>query len=134
MTILNKDAILAAHDIQSEDISVPEWGGDVRIAVMSGRARDAFMATQDGKPTPYSLFQGRLLSATIIGEDGALVFTSDDIEALRDKNQEVLDRLVAVAIRINGLAVKAIEDAEKNLDAAPSGDSGSGSPSPSENQ
>ena len=29
--ILNRDAILGAQDIPTEDIPVPEWGGSVRI-------------------------------------------------------------------------------------------------------
>lgn len=134
MTTLSKDAILGANDIKTEVVSIPEWGGSVRVSVMSGLARDAFMAMQEGKASGHSVFQAHLLAATLVSDDGSLIFTEADIGALRAKSRVVLDKLVDVALRINGMTVTAIEDAEKNSDAAQSGDSGSGSPSPSENQ
>ena len=35
MALLTRDEILAADDIKTEDVEVPEWGGDVRVSVMS---------------------------------------------------------------------------------------------------
>lgn len=134
MTILSKDAILGANDIKTEVVPVPEWGGSVRVSVMSGLARDAFMTMQEGKASGHSVFQAHLLAATLVADDGSLIFTEADIDALRAKSRVVLDKLVDVALRINGMTVAAIEDAEKNSDAAQSGDSGSALPLPSENQ
>ena len=44
MTLLSKTAILAAQDLQTEDVEVPEWGGAVRVRSFTGRERDAFEA------------------------------------------------------------------------------------------
>ena len=33
MNLLSKTAILAAQDLQTEDVEVPEWGGAVRVRV-----------------------------------------------------------------------------------------------------
>ncbi|MGO4154341.1 hypothetical protein [Cupriavidus sp. YAF13] len=129
MTILTKDAILAAADITTEDVLVPEWGGSVRVAVMSGRARDKFIALQGDGKAAYSEFQARVLVAAVVDEAGQPMFTEADVEALRDKSQPVLDRLVAVSMRLNGLGSQAVEEAKKNSDAAPSSDSGTASPS-----
>ena len=134
MTTLSKDAILAANDTKAETISVPEWGGDVRIAVMSGLARDRFVEMQNDGQTGYSVFQARLLATTIVDDAGNLLFTVEDVDKLRGKSRTVLDRLTQEAVRINGMSVEAIEREEKNSDADPSGDSGSDSPSPSGNQ
>lgn len=134
MGFLSKDQILAASDIQIEDVDVKEWGGSVRVAVMSGRARDQFLAMNSTKETEYSLFQARLLSATVIDEVGNPLFTADDIEALRGKSRIVLDQLTSVATRINSMGVEAVGDATKNSEAAPSGDSGSNLASTSESQ
>ena len=42
MTLLTKSAILAANDLKTQDVDVPEWGGAVRVRAFSGRERDAF--------------------------------------------------------------------------------------------
>lgn len=133
MAILSKAAILAAVDLKTEDVDVSEWGGTVRVAMMSGKARDDFYAQQGDEKVAYSLFSARVLVATVVDEDGQPVFEEADIEALRAKSQAAMDRVLAVALRLNGLGPTALEEAEKNSDAAPSGDSGSDSPSPSEN-
>lgn len=125
MAILSKDAILGADDIKTEDIEVPEWGGSVRVAVMSGAARDRFMELNTGKDIPASLFQARLLASTVVDESGGLLFSVDDVEALRNKSRTALDTLSEAAMRLNGLKAEAVEDAAKNSEAAQSGDSGS---------
>lgn len=125
MTILSKAAILAAIDLQTEDVPVPEWSGTVRVAVMSGKARDDFFARQGEGGLPYSQFAAMVLVATIVDENGALMFDASDIEALRAKSPAATERVFSVAMRINGIGPKAAEDAEKNSGAAQSGDSGS---------
>jgi hypothetical protein len=129
--LLTADAILAAADVKSELVEVAEWGGSVRLAVMSGRARDDFM-TATGGGVSVSAFQAKLLSLTLVDESGALLFTADQVEALQGKSKDVLDRLGALAMTLNGIGKKASEDIAKNSAAAPSGDSGSASPSNTE--
>jgi len=36
MAILSRDAILGSDDLKKEVVSVPEWGGEVVIATMTG--------------------------------------------------------------------------------------------------
>ena len=43
MTLLSKSAILCANDLQTEDVNVPERGGDVRVRSFTGRERDAMV-------------------------------------------------------------------------------------------
>jgi hypothetical protein len=118
MQILNKEAILAAQDIKTEEVDVPEWGGAVRIAVMSGRARDQFVADNDAQKVEYSLFQARLLVATVVDEVGNPVFANDDIEPLRGKSRAALDRLTDAATKLNKMGAESVDDAEKNSDAS----------------
>lgn len=134
MAILSKAAILAAVDLETQDVEVDEWGGTVRVAVMSGKARDDFFARQGEGSVPYSQFAATVLVATIVDENGGLMFEESDIEALRAKSPAATERVLAVAMKLNGIGPKAVEEAEKNSVAAPSGDSGSVSPSPSGSQ
>ncbi|WP_087686809.1 hypothetical protein [Pandoraea sp. PE-S2R-1] len=132
MNILSKDQILAANDRKTVDVPVPEWGGVIRLAVMTGAERDSFHASREGRGTGIGDFEAALLAATIVGADGNQVFSIDDIESLRGKNKDVLDHLAGEAATLNGIGQKAQENAEKNSDAAPSGASGSDSPVTSE--
>lgn len=131
MSLLTKDAILGASDIQTEDVPVPEWGGTVRICVMSGLARDVFISGEGKPDAGFSDFQARLLVATAVDAAGERIFEPDDVERLQAKSRTVLDRLTAVAMKLNGLGPQAQEDIAKNSGAAPSGDTGSASPSTS---
>ena len=55
MPILNKAAILAAEDLKTETVAVPEWGGEVRVRTLTGTERDAFesgLVAEGGKAQP----------------------------------------------------------------------------------
>lgn len=131
MPILSKDnkaAILGAAHLKTEAVDVPEWGEGVSVIVseMSGLARDSFYAKKEAnKAMPISESQAALLVATVVDEAGSPVLDEADIESLRAQSTVALDRIVAVAVRINGLQAGATEEAVKNSVAAQSGDSGS---------
>lgn len=140
MPILSKEtksAILGSARLKTETVDVPEWGDGVTVIVseLSGLARDAFHARKDvSKSVPISESQADLLIATIVDESGSLVFDESDIAALRTQSIVAMDRLVAVAVRLNGMQATAVEEAAKNSEAAPSGASGSDSASTSASQ
>ncbi|PQV50971.1 hypothetical protein [Paraburkholderia sp. BL21I4N1] len=136
MPILSKEtkaAILGAVHLKTESVDVPEWGDGVSVHVseMSGLARDAFYAQRQAGKVPISESQAGLLLATVVDESGALVLDESDIANLRAQGTAAIDRIAAVAIRLNGMQPTAVEDAVKNSAAAPSGDSGSSSASTS---
>jgi hypothetical protein len=125
MTLLTKLAILGAADLKHEDVEVPQWGGSVRVRVMTGTERDEFHELIAGG-VPVSKFSAALLAATCIDESGENLFSMDDIEALQAKSAKSLDEPATVAMRLNGLGRQAAEDAVKNSESGQSGDSGSG--------
>ena len=51
MVYLSREEILSVHDIVTEEVDVPEWGGIVRVRGMSGVQRDAFEASLIQQPT-----------------------------------------------------------------------------------
>lgn len=130
MGLLNKSAILGAEDLKHEDVEVPQWGGTVRVRVMTGSERDEFraaIATEEGG-VPVGRFSAALLVATCIDETGARLFTMEDMQALQEKSAASLDAPATVAMRINGLGGAAVQDAAKNSASDQSEDSGSASP------
>ena len=137
MTLLTKSAILSADDLKTEDVEVPEWGGTVRVCAFSGRERDAFEASLvrgDGKDRKVDLtnMRARLVALTVVDETGQKLFTHDDVDLLGAKSGAALDRVFAVAQKLNGLSAADVEDLTKNSSGAPSADSTSGLPLPSD--
>lgn len=133
----NKAAIMGATRLKTETVDVPEWGDGVTVIVseMTGLTRDAFYAKKsDNKDISISESQADLLLVTVVDETGALVFDEADVALLRAQSSAAVNRIADVAIRLNGMTPKAVEDAAKNSAAAPSGDSGSASASTSASQ
>ncbi len=117
---LSKDQILEADDLQNQEVDVPEWGGTVYVRSMTGADRDAFEASMvtvnpDGSRTPdMRNLRAKLVALTLVDEAGNRLFEVADIPRLALKSAAALERVFEAAQRLNGLGVKAEEDAVKN--------------------
>ncbi len=116
MALLTKEQILKQDDLKSEIVEVPEWGGDVRVCTMSGFARDRFEAGITGKNggTNMSNIRAKLAAATIVDEDGKLLFDEADISKLGNKSCAALDRVFAAAQRLNLISNADVDELAKN--------------------
>jgi hypothetical protein len=117
---LSRDAILAASDLDKASVDVPEWGGSVNVRQMTAADRDAYEAecypidTATGKASiRRDNIRARLLARTVCSDDGNLLFTFADVEALGAKSSAALERVYVEAKRINGMLAKP-DDAAKN--------------------
>ncbi len=124
--MLTKDQILSAIDRDSKIIEVPEWGGKVCLTVLGGADRDE-LTSKFGDGAPLATFYARVLSYAMIDGFGVRVFSESDVASLAQKNPDTVMRLGLEALRLNGMAAKSVEEAEKNSDAGPSAPSGSDS-------
>lgn len=116
---LNREAILKADDLKTQDVEVPEWGGSVRVRSLTGAERDKFEATnyeiKDNKTVmKLENVRARLVSLAAIDGEGKSLFTPEDVAALGKKNAAALDRLFTVAQELSGLREKDLKEAEKN--------------------
>ena len=137
MSLLSKTAILAAQDLQTEDVEVPEWGGAVRVRSFTGRERDAFessMVRGDGRDRKVDLtnMRARLVGLTVIDETGQRLFTDEEADLLGAKSGAALDRVFAIAQKLNGLSGADVEELSKNSSGVPSAVSTSASALPSD--
>lgn len=115
MPILTAEQILTATDTKHADVPVEEWGGTVRIRVLSGRERNALereATGPDGKASP--LFRERMLVKCLCDETNKPLFSSEQVAVLAEKNGVVLDRLFDAALRLNGFKKDTVEELEKN--------------------
>ena len=119
MQTLNRDKIIAAKDLETEQVEVPEWGGSVLVRTMNGTERDAFEASfyvGRGKNREQNLenLRARLVALVVVDEAGERVFTDEDTAALGQKSVKALDRIFEVAQRLNGIGPKDVEDLAGN--------------------
>jgi hypothetical protein len=128
--ILDRAAILAANDVKTETVTIPEWGGDVLVKVMTGRERDSWEASiveSKGKTVEVNRDNARakLVARCLVDETGARLFTDSEALLLGNKSASALDRAYEVAVKINRIGAKDLDELTKNSDSAPSADSGS---------
>lgn len=118
---LSRDDILNFEDITTEVVEVPEWGGSVRLKVLSAAERDAFEAstvtTKGGKQKPnLANLRARLVARCIVDEDGKRVFESGDVARLGNKSSRALDRLFTKCQELNGFSDKDVEELTEDFD------------------
>ncbi len=127
MTLLTRDAILKAEDLQTEEVDVPEWGGKVRVRSLTGSERDAFEAAcVDAKgqmkdaAEAFANLRARLVALTVVDEEGARMFGLPDVGALGAKNARALNRVFEVAQKLSGLSK---DDVKELTEGFPEGQS-----------
>lgn len=111
--LLSKEQIFAAQDLQSVDVDVPEWGGQVKVKSMSAIDRINFEKVQEGLQNSELIIQ--LVLLTCIDADGNRLFNNDDLTKLQEKSPNVILRIFNEAIKLNLLNDKKIEDEAENF-------------------
>jgi len=114
--MLNRDAILNIDDLPRELVQVPEWGGDLYVATLSGTQRDAFEQSMQGKKNKLNLdnVRARFAVLTIVDEHGKRLFSDGDAKVLGEKSAAALDRVFEVSQRLNGFSSQDAEDLAGN--------------------
>lgn len=114
--MLNKDDILSKIDLKKEKITVPEWGGDIFVSEMTADARDQWeqdIIQKDEKGNLRSA-RAKLLIATVCDEKGNLLFSPHDVVQVGKLSAKTVQKIIAVAQRLNGLGDEDIQDVVGN--------------------
>lgn len=112
---LSKADILGADDLPREEVPVPEWQGTVFVRTMTGEERDGFeQSIIDGEKRKLDNIRAKLAALTVVDENGERLFEEGDIAELGKKSAAALDRVFAVAQRLNGLTGEDVESLAKN--------------------
>lgn len=124
MALLGKNDILKADDRRYETLTVPEWGGEVRICSLSGAERDRWEASlakigKDGQPKPDLInMRARLVAIAIVDEEGRRVFSDSDVLALGGKSSRALQRVFEAASELSGIEEDAVEKVKEDFGSA----------------
>lgn len=111
-----RDRIIAAKDTASELVTIPEWEVTVEVRSMSGSARAVLVqdaANNDGKINFTKILPEIIVGCTFDPLTGERVFEATDTELLMEKSGQVLDKIVAVAMRLSGFNDGAVDLAGK---------------------
>lgn len=116
---LTRDAILSAEDLRREPVRVPEWGGVVWVRTLTGEERDRWetmaFISEDGKVRANEdNIRARLVALSACDENGDLLFTVEDIEALGRKSATAINRLFDAASRVNAVSAADMEELAGN--------------------
>jgi hypothetical protein len=128
--ILTREEVIGAKDIKIERVDVPEWGGSIFVKGMSGTERDHYeveilSARGTDRQANFENLRAKLASLTVCDQEGHLLFTQDDIEALASKSSRALQRIFIVAQRLSGLSQADVAALAKELEEVPLDDSAS---------
>jgi len=106
---LTRSDILQADDLPpAEKVDVPEWGGTVYVRAISAMELEDFTTADNPKNV-----RGRFAALTVCDADGKRIFKDEDGAALGTKSMAALNRVWAVAARLNGITPD--EEPAKNL-------------------
>ena len=107
-----RNQILAAEDLYSETVTVPEWGVDVLVKSPTVAVRNEVLAAvtlEDGSVDNSALFQALVVICACDPETGELMFTKDDIPALSGKSAKAMERVALAAFRVSGMDPDGVE-------------------------
>jgi hypothetical protein len=113
---LSKEQILSADDKKTVVVKVPEWGGEVIVSTMSSQARDAFESSVVGKNGGTNLqnIRAKLAAASLVDEEGELLFDEKDVLKLGRKSAAALQRIFEVSQELNLISQDDVDSLAKN--------------------
>jgi len=105
---LTRAAILKSCSLREEVLNIPEWGGNVTVQELTGAERDAWEASilnDDGQRDDDSMTNARakLCVRCLVDDEGALLFSQDDVNQVGALSGTALNRVFEVACRLSGL-------------------------------
>jgi hypothetical protein len=123
-----RDQILAAEDIPSEKVKVPEWGVTVDVRGMTGAERTRIMdkaVDQQGGINLQFVYPEIVIATSFDNETGEQIFKPSDRDTLLSKSAVALDRLAQVGMRLSGFTQDSADEAGKDSSATAIEDSSS---------
>lgn len=114
-----RDQILAAKDIPTEQVFIPEWGMTLEVRGMTGADRTRILETavdvNTGSVDLKVVYPEIVMASTFDPETGERVFEEGDRDALLSKSAQAIDRLAEVGMRLGGFTKEATDASAKSF-------------------
>src|SRR5215467_8484263 len=102
--VLSVDDIIAARDVEYAEVSVPEWGGKLRLASLTSEHVTTLIKARTN-PDQIGIMLELLVQSFVDGEGNRSVTDPAKVVAtvrvLRRKEVVVIDRLLQAFVRLN---------------------------------
>lgn len=109
LKFLTEAEILAAHDIASKVVEVPQWGGCVRVQGLSKAQQQAMRRDANGPDGLDTDTMELLMFKYGVAEPK---FSDAGIQALKEKSSAAFDLVLQEIIKVSGVSEEAIKQAE----------------------
>lgn len=118
--LTNAEQILSADDFTYAYVSVPEWGGKVRVRAMTASQRDILSKAMKDKGESDAVELAVVMC--VVDEDGNRIFQRQHLAALKKKSTAPLNRIMQKIGELSNAKPEDIDAAEENLDGIPTDD------------
>lgn len=124
-----RDKILAAEDIPTESVEIPEWGVEILMKGMSAGERIRLMEeaynADTGQVNMSVVYPDVAIACAHDPETGDPIFTADDKEAILKKSSAAVEKLAGVGLSLSGIGKDPQDAAGKSSSEILSEDSSS---------
>lgn len=122
---LSKQDIIKVKDSVVERVDVPEWNGEVFLRSITASERGQIEAAaasfreSKGKDASFArTFTVKIVAMSLCDENGARLFSDDEVAHLGQKNARVIARLAERAQHLSGFSKEDLDELEKNSSGA----------------
>lgn len=102
-----REKILAAQDIPSEKVNIPEWGVELLVKGMSAGERITLMQNAYDQNTQQvnmaAVYPDIVVGCVFDPETDEPIFSSADKSALMSKSSAAIETIAAVGLRLSGI-------------------------------
>lgn len=113
-----RDKILAAEDIPSETVEIPEWGVELLVKGMTAGDRLLLMQNAYDQATQQVnmaiVYPDVVVACAYDPKSGESVFSDSDKPELMNKSSAAIERLASVGLRLSGIGKDAQDAAGKD--------------------
>jgi hypothetical protein len=124
-----RDKILAAADIPSEPITIPEWDVEILVKGMSAGDRIALMQEAFDQQTQQvnmaKVYPDVVVACCHDPKTGEAIFSAADKDAILGKASAAVEKIAEVGLRLSGIGKEADDEAGKDSSSTQSDDSSS---------
>jgi hypothetical protein len=124
-----REKILAAEDIPSETVEIPEWGVELLVKGMTAGERLSLMQNAYDQTTQQVnmaiVYPDVVVACAHDPKTGEPVFTDADKSELMKKASAAIERLAGIGLRLSGIGQAEQDAAGKDFSTTPNDDSSS---------
>lgn len=111
MGYLSRDDVLRVQDFETGEVEVPEWGGTLLVRELSAdEVEEIGFGQVDSKGNrdvrKAKGLRAKVISWAAIAEDGARLFSKDDVNKLAKKSSRAVGRVFDTIQKLSGIAVE----------------------------